>query len=1091
MWVFLGVNSPFIIVTTFTPLWWFFFSFLSCHKIYKPCIRAYLSSMAIGSYEFKTVEEGMIAFWDKEQIYPKAKAKNKGKQHFYFLDGPPYTSGKIHLGTAWNKSLKDMVLRYKRMAGFDVWDRAGYDMHGLPIEHKVEAKYDIKDKDEIPKFGVERFINECHKFSLENMQVMNKDFARLGVWMNFDDPYMPITISSIEAIWWLIKKAHDQGRLYEGERAMTWCASCASAVAKHELEYKNITDHSVYLKFKLKNTENEYLIIWTTTPWTIPLNLAVVVHPDFDYVKCSVGNETWIVAKELAKKVIEDVAGRSYSVVSELKGSQLEGLEYAPPFADAFSEINAAKKDQPLIYTVLLSDEYVHLEEGTGLVHFAPGCGDSDYELCIRKGIKPFNVIDEQGHYPKAHKLFSGLSAKKDDKTFIELMEERGAVVATVKHNHSYAHCWRCHKPIVYKTTTQWFFKVEDLKEQMIKENREHINWVPESAFNAFDSWLTNLRDNSITKQRYWGTPLPVWKCNHCNAVEVLSTKKEVEEKGKITLTDLHKPWIDNVKFPCSACSGKGTMTRIPDVMDVWIDPGCASWLCLGYPQNQELFEQLFPADFILEGKDQIRGWFNVLMVCSMLGMRKISFRNVYMHGFVQDALGRKMSKSLGNVISPSEIIDEYGADTFRYYTIGGAGPALDLSYNFEDVKMKYKNIGVLWNIHKYILDLASTNDLKPQAIEKEQLGIEEEYILSKLHSTIKKTTELFDTYALNQIPWALEQLFLELSRTYIQLVREKAASGEGHEKQVVLNVLHEVFVTTLKLFAPVAPFVTDHMYQSLKEAFDLPSASIHLCHWPKVDESFIDPELESDMDIGKYSIQGILNAREKLSRGVRWPLQDVVIVTSDAHVKEAITQLEDLIKTQTNVKEIRCVSQFDKIKVTVKPNHGALGKEFKQLLPKILVKLMSESQSNLARHLLTEGYVSMTFEGEKVTLKKEHFVIERVVPEDYVEGDFKHGELYVHKAVSASLEAEGFAREITRRVQQLRKNIGLEKKDSINLCVQVDSELKAMLTPYTSEMQEKCGAVELRLDTHGDHYSDKSEDTIKGKDIVVSCVKV
>ncbi|MBI3032659.1 isoleucine--tRNA ligase [Candidatus Woesearchaeota archaeon] len=1022
--------------------------------------------MAIGKYEPLVIEPKILSFWEKHKLREKINKRNKKGKQFYFLDGPPYTSGQIHLGTAWNKALKDCVLRYKRMQGFDVYDRAGYDMHGLPIEHKVEAKFNIKNKDEIPSFGVERYIEECRKFSLENMNLMNKDFQRLGAWMDFDHAYTPITEQSIEAIWWLIKKAHEQKRLYEGERAMSWCSTCATALAKHELEYKNIDDLSVYLKFKLKTTKNkesnEYLVIWTTTPWTIPLNLAAVVHPKFYYAKLKVGNEYWIMAKELVGKVMNEIGAAVYEEVETFLGEKLAGKEYIPPFPDEFTYITDAQKTQKKIYTILLSEEYVNLEDGTGIVHFAPGCGESDYELCIREGIKPFNVLDEYGVYPKEHSTFGGLVAKKDDKEFAQLIDKNNSLIFKARYNHSYAHCWRCHNPIIYRTTKQWFFKIEDLKEQMIHENKTNIHWVPDSAFNAFDAWLVNLRDNSITKQRYWGTPLPVWQCKDCRYFEVLSTKKEIEEKCKIKLKDLHKPWIDEAQYPCKQKTShglcKGIMNRIPDVMDVWIDPGCASWISLDYPSQQELFTKLFPADFILEGKDQIRGWFNVLMVCSMLGMRKISFKNVYMHGFVQDSLGRKMSKSLGNVISPSEVIDKYGVDTFRFYAIGGAKPMLDLNYNFEDMKIKNKNLDVFWNLHKLLIDMKTAHNLELLPLdrkEKKELDLEDRYILSRLHATIKKVTEKYDQYLINEIPWIIEELFLELSRTYIQTIRDRFALGEKEIKQVVLRVFYHVYFDCLKMFATVCPFVSEEIYQNLKEIFKLKEQSIHESVWPAYDEKQIDEKLEREFVVAKDTMQSILSAREKAQLGVRWPLKKVVIVTMDEEIKSILTFMESIIATQTNVKFIEIVKSFDKMSIKVKPNYKSLGPTFGNDVPKIISALLTENEHTLIKHIDKEGSFKLKVGAKTFNVTKDHLVFEKTLPANYISAEYKYGDLLIDIERTPELDGEGYSREIIRRVQEMRKKQGLQRQNLIKLSISTDENLCALMSSMAKEIKE------------------------------------
>ena len=484
------------------------------------------AGQGINQYSFSDSEPAILAFWNKKKIYKKAKDKNisKGKKDikpgkkYYFLDGPPYTSGKVHIGTAWNKSLKDCFLRYKRMCGVDVWDRAGYDMHGLPTEHATEKKLNLHGKEDIDRFGVGRFIEECRALCMENMELMNRDFERLGVWMDFKGAYQSAKDEFIEGEWWLIKKAHENNRLYEGKKTIHWCASCATALAKHELEYQNITDDSIFVKFRVTGSANEYLVIWTTTPWTLAFNLAVMVNPELDYVRCEVegsgGKERWILAKALAGPVVQAVADKTLRILEEFKGKKLGGLKYDHPWLSAIPALKEAKEQNGKVHSVVLSKEYVDVSAGSGLVHCAPGCGPEDYEVGHREGLPAFNTLDEQGRFPDSMGAFRGVMAKKDDRKFVQSLRDSGSLIASTPVEHDYAHCWRCKEPVVFRTTNQWFFRVEDLKENMRELNKE-VHWMPDWAGSRqFDSWLDNLRDNSITKPRYWGTPLPVWKCS-------------------------------------------------------------------------------------------------------------------------------------------------------------------------------------------------------------------------------------------------------------------------------------------------------------------------------------------------------------------------------------------------------------------------------------------------------------------------------------------------------------------------------------------------------------------------------------------------
>jgi len=1038
----------------------------------------------ITTYNPKEIEESTLQFWEQEKIYEKAKEKTLKGKPFYFLDGPPYTSGRIHLGQAWNKALKDCVLRYKRMQGFNVWDRAGYDMHGLPTAHKVMEKLGMKSKDDIPKYGIDKFIQECKNLSIANMELMNKDFTRIGVWMDFKNAYQSIKNSFMEGEWWLVKKAYENKRLYEGEKTMHWCANCATSLAKHELEYENITDNSIFVKFKIKDKKNEYLIIWTTTPWTLAFNLAVMVHPELEYVRIKVDNEIWTVAKGLVGVFMGGVVGKKYELIEELEGEELEGIKYEHPWKDEIKPFKDIKSKK--LHTIILSTEYVDLSAGTGLVHCAPGCGPEDYEVGYRNGLPPFNNLDEQGVFSKNMGIFSGLIAKKDDAKFVEALGK--SLIAMTPVEHEYAHCWRCHKPVVFKTTKQWFFKVEDMIAEMKKLNSK-VMWQPDWAgSNWFDSWLNNLRDNGITRQQYWGTPLPIWRCKNCGLYEVIGSLKELKEKaGKVPL-DMHKPWIDEVTIPCECGSVK---KRIPDILDVWIDAGTTSWNCLDYPKKQALFKRLWPPEFILEGKDQIRGWFNLLLVASMVSMNKHSYKACYMHGFVQDAQGRKMSKSLGNIISPYEVIDKLGADTLRYYMIGGANPGLDINYNSEDTKIKHKNLMVLWNLHKFLIDYAHNVGVSPNNLDKsigKEISIEEQFILSKLNSTIKKVTELYENYQLNEVPLRIEELFLELSRTYIQLVRDKSSIGSESEKKIVLYVVYKVLIETLILFSTIVPFITEAIYQNLRKEFGLKEESIHLMNWPISNEQEIKGSLEKDMSVASNAVQAALAAREKINLGVRWPLKEIIFVTRHERTIEAIEKMVDIVKMQTNIKEIRIQPSLPGLKTKIRADFKQIGPDFGANAPKIIAKLTSESPEAILQQIEKNGKYELKIDKETFNIVKEHLIVEREVPEQYQEASFRNGFLYINKRMDATLESEGYSREVMRRVQSLRKDAGLQKSDSISLSIKADEGLVEMLKKHEDAIKEKVGASKLKIaqTNPAKKMEHSSKEKVKGKEFEI-----
>ncbi len=939
-------------------------------------------------FDLINLEKDVLKFWEKNKIYSTLKKKRKKNKGFYFLDGPPYTSGEVHIGTAWNKVLKDCILRYKRMQGFDVWDRAGYDMHGLPTAHAVEKKLDLKHKEDIPKFGVSKFIEECKKFSLKNLKKMNEDFMRLGVWMDFKNAYQTINPEFIEGEWWLVKQAEKKKRLYEGEKVMHWCPNCATALAKHELEYRNKQDDSGFFKFRVKNNENEFLVIWTTTFWTLDFNVAVMVNPDLDYVRAKVGNEVWIVAKDLVSD-LEEITNKRFKIIEEFKGKNLDGLKYEHPFYNELREhFDRLRKESNRVHTILLSKEYVDTSSGSGLVHCAVGCGVEDYEVGHKYGILPFNEVDEFGYYRSNMGKFSGWHVFVDIDKFVEAYKDKGSLIYVTPIEHEYPHCWRCHEPVIFRTTKQWFFKVEDLIPKMRKLNKK-IRWQPSWAGERwFDSWLENLRDNGITRQRYWGAPLPIWKCDKCEDYIVIGSRDELKKLSGKFPRDLHRPYIDRITIKCK-CGG--VKKRIPDILDVWIDAGTTSWTCLDFPQKKDLFKKLWPADFILEGKDQIRGWFNLLLVSSMLAFGKHPYKSCYMHGFIQDAKGRKMSKSLKNYISPYEVINKYGADTFRYYSIGGANPGLDLNYNFEDMKVKFRNLNILYNLSNLLLNYC---DKKQSKVD---LDLEEKYIFSKLHSCIEKATKAFEDYRINEVPWIIEEVFLELSRTYVQLTRDKINNNPKPVLYTIYNVLFEI----LKLFAPICPFITEEIYQKLKKRFKLKEESIHFYKWPRFDRKLVNKKLEESFDLMKDIIQEALAQREEAKLGIRWPLPKLTIFVKET----GLNKLKKLIKQAINVK--------------------------------------------------------------KVEIKK---------------GKFK---VRLDTNLTEKLEGEGYARELMRKIQSLRKKANLQRKDKIKLSIYSEYDLSM----FSNEIKNKVGAEKISFKKG--NYKIKSIEKIKEKNFEISFQKV
>jgi isoleucyl-tRNA synthetase len=771
-----------------------------------------------------------------------------------------------------------------------------------------------------------------------------------------------------------------------------------------------------------------------------------MANPNLDYARVKVDDEVWIVAKDLAEKVV-GLTGKKYKIVETLKGKALEGLQYEHPIT---KEIPALKELSKLksAHRVVLSDKYVSAAEGSGLVHTAPGCGPEDFEVGQQNGLPAFNELDEHGYYSEKMGPFSGLRAKYDDDKFIKEFEKRDMLVHKGKYEHEYAKCWRCATPVVYRATKQWFLARTKLKNLMLKENAK-VYWTPDWAGQRwFESWLENLEDWNISRQRFWGIPLPIWLCSKCGNLIVVESAAELKKLGGRVPKDLHKPWIDEVELQCSNC--KSSMMRVPDVLDVWLDSGAAPWASTG---DHDII-----VDFIAEGKDQIRGWFNSLMSLSIVARKKAPYKSVFMHGFINDSSGRKMSKHLGNVISPYEVVDKYGADAARFYAIGGAKPGLDLNYNFADVEAKLSSLNVLWNTHLFVIEAAKLAEINPSKIKAAKLESEDKYMLSRLNSTIIKATEAFNKHNFNEAPWLVESLFLDLSRWYIKAVRERSADT------AVLYVMYKTLFESVKMLAPIAPFVTEQIYQNMRGAFRMKEESVHLLEWPEANDNMINEKLEKEIQNVQSVMSSILALREKLQRGIRWPIKAAVIVTENAEIENAVKKHAGLIKSLTNVLDVDVEHQIKGIKHEVKADFSRVGPKYGKESSIVVTAINRMSPESVLRQLQKTGKVKIEIRGKDVELDKEDIVIEEILPENLVGGMFGPYSAYLEKVETEDMLQAGFAREFTRAVQSLRKTAGLQKTDKISLYVSATASSQKALESQLKEIKDKVGAADVNF---------------------------
>ncbi|MFW9827336.1 MAG: isoleucine--tRNA ligase [Candidatus Thorarchaeota archaeon] len=874
------------------------------------------------------LEEEILQFWEDNNIYSLIRKKEQEKQVWRFIDGPPYTTGSIHLGTAWNKILKDYLIKYKRMRGFKVTDTPGYDTHGLPIEVQMEKELGIKNKQEIQEYGIDKFIKNCKEFALKNLAIMNEQFKKLGCFFwDWENPYITFKNSYIEGIWWTLKKAWENNLLYKFYRPLNCCPRCATALAKHEHDYKNIKDTSLFLKIKSADMDDTFFIIWTTTPWTLVANSAIMANPNAEYAKVFIEdlNENWILSKNSITHLISGQLGYKYKIVEDYFGDELEGKKYIHPLLDEVPyQMELAKKSKK-VHTIILSEEYVTAAEGVGLVHTAPGHGPEDFEVGVANNIPIFNPVSIRGIYKKEAGKFEGMYVFDANKKILELLKKKGTLILTNQIEHEYAHCWRCDSKLVYRATNQWFFKTESLIPELLKKNDE-IYWIPDWAGKRwFKSWLTTLKDWCISRQRFWGIPLSVWICNNedCEDITVIGSASELKEIAGECPEDLHRPWIDQVKWQCKKCK-TGTKKRIPDILDVWLDSGSVMWAAQEIYDGLSHYDTWIPADFIIEGKDQIRGWFNSLLNSAMVSSGRKNYNACYMHGWVLMEKA-KMSKSKGTSITPEDLIEgtvpelkknkSYsnikGAETFRFYCIGVAQPGRDFNFNLKEYTDTYKIINTIWNIYVYATEKFKLANFNPSKVKLDlnKIGKLDKWIISRLNSAIKKITELSDNYQLPWITGELRDLVVnDISRWYIMLNREKLdIYSEVPEKLTIMSVLYNILFKVILLLAPINPMISEYIYlkvfkSDIKSLSLKQTESIHLQDWPDYDQKYIDLDLEEQMRFTRDLIENIRAIKDENKIRLRWPNKKIII-----EVKENMPEIvfPEIIKKMGNIKEL------------------------------------------------------------------------------------------------------------------------------------------------------------------------------------------
>ncbi|MFP3309660.1 MAG: isoleucine--tRNA ligase [Acidilobus sp.] len=994
----------------------------------------------------REIEDWVMSFWDRNGIYQRLKSLRGSRGKLYFLDGPPYASApSIHLGTAWNKILKDALLRYYRMLGYDVWDKPGYDTHGLPIEILVERKFDVKNKKDIEtSIGIERFVNSCLELVKENIKSMTENFKQLGVFMDWENPYVTYSDDYIESGWHLIKVAYEKGLLYRSKRVLHWCPRCETTLADYEVsEYRELEDPSVYVKFKVKGFDNLYLLVWTTTPWTLPANAFVMAHPDMEYAEVDAKGERYIILKDRVDAIMKEAGITDHKILRTFKGSELKDLEYVHPLED----LVPAQQVLKAYHRVVLAPEGVTATEGTGLVHSAPGHGDVDFEVGSRLGVPPLSVVDNQGRLTEDAGKYRGLYFRTEaNEAILKDLKERGAIFYLGKVVHRYPVCWRCKTPLVMRTTEQWFIAVSKLRDKLVSE-LERVEWVPSWAKSRIGSLVSNIEDWVISRQRYWGIPLPIWTCNSCGHVEVVGSVDDIERLGGRRPEHLHRPWIDRVTLRCPKCGG--VMTRVPDVADVWFDSGIAFYASLGYPRRREDYERLMPVDLVLEGHDQLRGWFFSLLRSGVIGFESVPYRRVLVHGFVLDEHGREMHKSLGNYVAVEDILKKYPRDVMRLYLLRNTTWE-DLRFSWHNVDLTARDFTIMKNVYAFAslymsLDGFDPKEVAPDSV-KDYLEVEDKWLLSRLNSYLKEYREHFDKLEVHEAARIVRDFIVEdISRWYLRLIRRRVwEEKDTPSKRAAYATLYTALRTWILMAAPIMPFISEYLYQNfVRPAEPEAPESVHMNAMPEPDTGLIDDSLEAKMKVVREITEYALSLRMKGGVKLRRPLRTLYVSPSSEDVKKAISELQRLISQAINVKEVKVVGPelMNELRVyELEPEYSVVGPEFKKLTPMIIKALKDDK--NAAAEILNKGFYNITVNGQSVRIERRHVKIIASYPDWLLADETPYGTVALDKRVSEEEVLEGIAREIVRRVQYMRKLSNLSVDAYIELWISGDEEL-------------------------------------------------
>ena len=1019
------------------------------------------------------MEKNVSNLWKEKNIVKKNFDMNKGKKYFVFYDGPPTANGMPHVGHIETRVMKDIIPRYKVMKGYYVPRKAGWDTHGLPVELEIEKKLGISGKEQIEAYGVEKFVKECKESVFKYVGEWEKMTNKVGFWLDMENPYVTYHNNYIESVWWALKELWKKGLLYEGHKVMPYCPRCGTALSSHEVAqgYKDVKDLTCIAKFKVLDKENTYILAWTTTPWTLPSNLALCVNKSYTYAefKVNVGTEeepkfeNYILAKDLAPAVLKD---KEYELVKEFKGEELLGTKYEQLMPFAKLEGKAF---------VVLHGDYVTLEDGTGIVHLAPAYGEDDNLVCKQNDIAFVNLVDKAGKFVPEVAPWAGRFVRDCNEDICKWLADNNKLFSKEKHLHSYPHCWRCDTPLLYYPKESWFVKMSALRNELV-DNNNKVSWYPDTIRTGrFGKFLENVIDWGISRDRYWGTPLPVWKCE-CGNLECIGSIEELKEKAVDCPEDieLHKPYIDNVHLKCSKCGKE--MTRFKEVIDCWFDSGSMPYAQHHYPfENKEEFEKQFPAGFISEAVDQTRGWFYTLTALGTALFGRTPFENCIVLGHVLDEKGQKMSKSKKNGVDPLVLLDTVGADATRWHFYTAAAPWLPKRLGIKSVQETQRGfLATLWNVYSFYVLYAEIDKFNPLDYKNfVSDNIMDRWIISKLNTLIKEVDEKIDKYDITSAAIQIGEFTDSLSNWYVRRNRERFWGTELTDDKIGAYVtLYEVLVKLIKVSAPFVPFMTEEIYQNLVVNLDKNAEeSIHLCLWPEYDESKVDKNLEKEMDLAYLIVKLGRSARNSVNIKNRQPLSEMRI-----SVKDLPGYYSDIVKDELNVKKVELGADMKEyVSFEIKPNLPVLGREYGKLIPKIKEKIAEFNQMELAVKVQGGGIEYIEIDEEQIALSEENLLVTMQGKEGFAFAGNGEIGVVIETEITPELKEEGYLREILSKVQNMRKDSGFEVMDNINLYVSGNEMLENVVKKFEDTIKHDTLAKNVLYNEPNKEYQDVS----------------